>query len=60
MVALENSDKNRAKDYLPCELTKHTLTVVSCHIFAMSADKHRVSLAGEKPDYIHAVYVNVC
>lgn len=39
VAALENSDKNRSKHFLP-------------------ADKYRVLLLGENPDYIHAVYVN--
>ena len=56
-AALKCSDKNRFKDHLPCEIR----TVVYSHLISSVsiADKYRVILSGEYPDYIHAVSVNV-
>ena len=56
-VALHHPDKNRSADFLPRE-SQTDIQLLSSLIIS-AADKHRVTLKGEIPDYIHATYVNV-
>ena len=69
--ALNCPDRNRSDKYLPGELAYIPIvnwdhgTVVSSYIIIcydvplFSADRWRVILKGEQPDYIHAVNINV-
>ena len=69
-IAIQFSQKNRSMDYAPREYDKHVINIL-CLIRQMSefkthttpcihtADKHRVPLKGEHPDYINAVFINV-
>ena len=56
-VALHHPDKNRSADFLPRE--SQTDIQLLSSLLISTADKHRVTLKGELPDYIHATYVNV-
>ena len=65
-VAIRFHQKNRSMDYAPREYIYIALVYLrmSCCIDSYvltiyTADKHRVPLKGEHPDYINAVFINV-
>ena len=59
--AAKNPDQNRSHDFLPgTTFHHHTLLItLPTHLYS-TADEWRVHLKGEHPDYINAVYINVC
>ena len=64
--AKANMKKNRYTNYLPCKSHGCHMTITCRGMCALSrcclsslADKHRVVLKAEHPDYIHATFANV-
>ena len=59
--ALSYPERNRSEKFLPgkyshCELGQCAIIIA---ILLFPADRWRVNLKGEQPDYIHAVSINV-
>ena len=59
-VALHNPSKNRNDRYLPgIILLGSYMHNKSAHLHLPAGDQWRVTLRGDKVDYIHAVFVDV-
>ena len=62
--AMRFSHRNRNLNFLPCKINCHVEIIIAYvqfhfHYFSLIADRWRVPLKGESPDYIHASFVNV-
>ena len=62
-VALAHPDNNRDNNYLPCMFDRSSVCAKNYNphliFYIISADRWRVILRDEHPDYIHAVFINV-
>ena len=57
-IALAHPDNNRDNNYLPCMFDRSNVCA-NPNFYIISADRWRVILRDEHPDYIHAVFINV-
>ena len=58
-VALAHPERNRDNQQLPCMYDRMHEYKLNCNYNIISADRWRVILRDEHPDYIHAVFIDV-